>query len=96
MPILPAVVGVLIACLNLVYWWLVVTRGTVRFRAWVEQRYHVTITNGYRGHWRVMGAKSKLHAFGIELLQFVFFMSAFFVWSIGMTLGFLLLQLVAP
>ena len=91
--VLLAIVGVGCAALNLAYWYVVVTRGERRFRAWVERHYRVSIGHGHRGHWRVSGEGSKLRLLGIELLQLAYFMGAFVVWSLSMLFIVLLFKL---
>ena len=69
--------------LNWAYWWAVVTRWQTRFRQYCERRYGVTIDPGPRGYWRVSGVRWSLRNFGIEQLQFLYFMAAITCWSLA-------------
>lgn len=80
---LQASLGVVLAVLNLVYWWRVVGRGQRWFHGWCERRYDVRITMGFRGHWRVTGASSWLRRAAIEWLRLAYFMGAFAVWAVA-------------
>jgi len=92
---LQASLGVGVALLNLVYWWIVVRRGQERFRVWCERRFDVTITLSYRGHWHATDAgPSRRRRYGIEWLHLAYFMGAFVVWGVAMTVAFLLLKLL--
>jgi hypothetical protein len=90
-----AALGLILAALNLVYWFFVVTRGEPRAKAWVERRYEVVLTRGRRGHWKARGSGSKLRLVGIELLQILYFMIAFVIWAAGIGAALALLALIA-
>ncbi len=89
--IVQTVIGLGFAALNIVYWWLVVGRGSERFRRRCERRYGVVIELGGKGHWRVSGGGPWYRRLGIELLQLAYFMGAFVVWAAGLLLVILLL-----
>lgn len=89
------ILGLALAAGNAWFWWWVVTRGDVRFQAWVERRYGVTIARGMRGHWQITsGQRSAFRRVAIELLQLAYFMGAFVVWGVLLGLGVGLMALV--
>jgi len=64
------------------YWWLAVTRWQHRFRHYCERRFGVTISSGARVYWKVSSG-SALRDFGIEWLQFFYFVAVITGWALG-------------
>lgn len=84
--IVMSILGVAITVANLVYWFRIV-KNEDRFRRYIERRYGVTIARGGRGHWRVTSGRDSVFArFAIELWQLGYFMGAFVVWAIAISL----------
>jgi hypothetical protein len=83
MDVLRMSIGLAGAALGLLFWFRLV-RAEPRFRAWVAERFDVTISTSMRGHWKVRGSGSWWGDLGIELLQLGYFMGGFVVWSIGL------------
>lgn len=92
--IVQGVLGLGVAAMTLVYWWLVVRRWEGRFRSWCERHYGVAITYGMKGHWQVSGGGPWYRRFAIELLQLAYFMGAFVGWAVGMVLAVVVMSLL--
>jgi len=93
--VVQSLLGLGIAVASILFWALVVWRGEGGFRNWVARRFQVTIERGPRGHWKVTsGPGSAGRHFLIELLQLVYFMTAFAVWALGVLLAVGALALV--
>lgn len=88
------VLNISAAVLSIIYWFLYITRGDPWIRASLAKAFNVTIVISGKGLWRVLGARSGLGAFAIELLQPATYLAAFAIWGLMMVLAVVLSTLL--